>query len=495
MIWDKKGAAFATPFEFLNDAGLLWPDHHHHLAAFQLWKAFELTGLFGDHIIGHTVQQFQTKLLVGHFAAPKAQGHLDLIALAQKLQHRPHFDVIVMLVRTRTELDFLDLNNVLLFAGFCLTLLLLILEFAKVHDLADRRLRIRRDFDKVKPCLLGHSHGARRRHDAYVFAISTDQTDLGATDAVIHTGARFALRRGVVGSAGYGLLPSFIDIDARVFPPYAVQNRPVAQVVQHLSVETCLYLCCCAANSFQFTTFLSCNRRNRHCETGNGRLKMNKSVILGAAVIVAAGLGYYQFSYVPAQQAAQEATMKAGEEAKAAEAAAAEAAAKAAEEMKAAEEAATKVAEEAAAKAAEELKAAEEAAKKAADEAAMTAEEKAAAIAEEAKAAEEAAMKAAEEAAAKVAEEAKAAADAAEKAAADAAATAADTATAAADAMDPSKLLDAANFDAAKVGAMIDGSSLDDATKATLKSAVDTAAGNPLLLQGVLDQVKAAMGL
>lgn len=150
---------------------------------------------------------------------------------------------------------------------------------------------------------------------------------------------------------------------------------------------------------------------------------MNKSIVIGAVLIVAAGLGYYQFSYVPSQQAAQEAAT-AAEAAKAAEAAAA----KAAEEAKAAEAAA-------AAKAAEEAKAAE------------------------------------------------------------AAAAAAAAATTAAAALSPAALLDPANFDAAKVAQLIDASTLPDATKVSLKAAVDAAVANPALLQSALDQVKAALGL
>jgi colicin import membrane protein len=255
-------------------------------------------------------------------------------------------------------------------------------------------------------------------------------------------------------------------------------------------------------NSFQRRAFLSLKRRDRNSGRSFGESIMNKSVLLGAAVVVAAGLGYYQLSYVPAQKAAEEAAMKASEEIKAAEAAAEEAAAKAAEEAQAAETAAAAAAEEAALKVAEEAKALEEAAAEAAKAAEDAATEAANSTTEEVKAAEEAAAKAAEEAslvaaeeAAKVEAEAKAVADAAEQAAADAAAAAADATTAAADALDPSQLLDADNFDSVRVAALIDASPLDDAVKTTLKSAVSAASANPLLLQGALDQVKAALGL
>lgn len=161
-----------------------------------------------------------------------------------------------------------------------------------------------------------------------------------------------------------------------------------------------------------------------------GEYDMNRTVIIGAIVVLLAAGGYYQFSYKPAQEAA---------------AAAAEAAAKAEADAKAAEEAAAKVAEEAAA-----------AAQKAADEAAKAAEGTAAAV---------------------------------EGAATDAAAAVEGAATDAAAALDP------ASFNADSVVALIDGSSLDDATKATLKTAVEAAKANPALVADTVAQVKTALGM
>jgi hypothetical protein len=149
---------------------------------------------------------------------------------------------------------------------------------------------------------------------------------------------------------------------------------------------------------------------------------MNRSVIIGAIVVLLAAGGYYQFSYKPAQEA---------------EAAATAAAAQAEADAKAAEEAAAKAAEEAAA-----------AAQKAADEAA-------------------------------------AAAAATTEAATDAATAVTDAAAA----------LDPANFNADSVVALIDGSSLDDAMKATLKTAVEAAKANPALVADTIAQVKTALGM
>jgi Na+-transporting methylmalonyl-CoA/oxaloacetate decarboxylase gamma subunit len=54
---------------------------------------------------------------------------------------------------------------------------------------------------------------------------------------------------------------------------------------------------------------------------------MNRNVLIGLVIVVVAGLGFYQFSYVPAQRAAEEAAAEAAAAVKAAEEAAAAAAA------------------------------------------------------------------------------------------------------------------------------------------------------------------------
>jgi hypothetical protein len=74
-------------------------------------------------------------------------------------------------------------------------------------------------------------------------------------------------------------------------------------------------------------------------------------------------------------------------------------------------------------------------------------------------------------------------------------AAAAAKAAAEAAAAEAAAVLDPAAFDAAKINAMIAASTLDDATKATLKAGVDAAATNPALVQGAVDAVKAAMGM
>lgn len=56
-------------------------------------------------------------------------------------------------------------------------------------------------------------------------------------------------------------------------------------------------------------------------------------------------------------------------------------------------------------------------------------------------------------------------------------------------------LFSAEGYDAAKIGEMIDASSLDDGQKSGFKTALQAASDDPALLTSVLEQVKEALGL
>src|ERR1700752_4695259 len=91
--------------------------HHDHLAAFEFWFLLD----FGDRPgVGlHALKQLGAELLMRHFAAAEAQGDLDLVAFLEEALHGAHFDLVVMVIDHRPELDLLDLDDLLLFAGFC----------------------------------------------------------------------------------------------------------------------------------------------------------------------------------------------------------------------------------------------------------------------------------------------------------------------------------------------------------------------------------------
>lgn len=203
---------------------------------------------------------------------------------------------------------------------------------------------------------------------------------------------------------------------------------------------------------------------------------MNKNVIIGLVVIVIAVGAWFVFD----RQAAVDTADKAAGTASDAAEQAGDAAQDAATAAGTAAERATDAAGEAATAAGQAAGAAVDAAGQAASDAADAAS----------KAASDAAS-AANEAAKNAATAAGEAVDAAGQAASDAVDSVTGTTPPVAE--DPA--LTVAGFDPVKVKAQIDGSSLDEATKTSLKAVVDQAAANPALVETTLTSVRAALGV
>lgn len=161
-------------------------DHHDHLPTFQLWHVLDLANL-GD-IVGDAVQQIKPKLLVRHLAPAEAQRDLDLVPLIEEFHDRAHLDFVIMGIGPGTELDLLDFDDFLLFAGLSLALLLLIFKAAEVHDLANRGHGVGRNLDQIKPGFLGQSHCPGGCHNTQIFPFCPDKANFGAADTVIDAG-------------------------------------------------------------------------------------------------------------------------------------------------------------------------------------------------------------------------------------------------------------------------------------------------------------------
>jgi len=92
---------------------------------------------------------------MSHFPATKTQGYLDFIAATKEFLNAPHFDLIIMLVNVRTKLDFLDLDDLLFFAGLIGAFLRFILEFTIIKYFANWRVNIRLHLNQIKSEIFG----------------------------------------------------------------------------------------------------------------------------------------------------------------------------------------------------------------------------------------------------------------------------------------------------------------------------------------------------
>ena len=125
------------------------------------------------------------------------------VAFFQKLEDIAHLDVVIMGIRVGAELDFLDLDRLLLFPRLGFPLLHLVFVFAKIHDFGDRRVGVRRNFHQIEPDFLGKLAAALGRDNAQIFAFGANQAKLIRGDALIRAGSGVALRWRVMWSACY----------------------------------------------------------------------------------------------------------------------------------------------------------------------------------------------------------------------------------------------------------------------------------------------------
>jgi len=140
-----------------------------------------------------------------HLAAAEAQGDLHLVAFLDEPLHRPHLDLVIVVIDVRTHLDLFDLDHLLVLPGLVRLLLRLVLVLAVVGDLGDWRDGIWRDLDEIETGLLGHFNRlACAQHTDHV-AVFVDQADLRRLDLVVD--ARTVLgRRALLCGSSYGLL-------------------------------------------------------------------------------------------------------------------------------------------------------------------------------------------------------------------------------------------------------------------------------------------------
>ena len=120
-----------------------------------------------------------------HFAAAEAQSDFDLVALFEKPLHGAHLHIVIVIVDHRPQLDFLDLDDLLLLARLGGFLLRLVFVLAVVEDLADGRARIGGDLHEIEAGVLRHGQGVGGIDDPLIGAVFVDELDLADADLLV----------------------------------------------------------------------------------------------------------------------------------------------------------------------------------------------------------------------------------------------------------------------------------------------------------------------
>ncbi len=112
----------------------------------------------------------------GHFTTAKTQRDLGLVTLIQETDQIAQLDGIVAVIGARAEFDFLDLDHLLFELGFVGLLGFLVFELAVVHQPADRRNRLRRNFYQIHIRRFRQTKGISKLHDTESLTLDPNQT-------------------------------------------------------------------------------------------------------------------------------------------------------------------------------------------------------------------------------------------------------------------------------------------------------------------------------
>jgi hypothetical protein len=159
-------------------------ENHDHLPPFKTRLQLYLCQGAGFFLDFH--QKLHTKLLMRHLASAKAERYFDLVAFIEELLNRTHFDIVVMRIDIGTELDFLDLNGLLLFARLRSLLLSLELVFPEIHDLADGDFPINRNLHEIETNLLSSGKRVALICCAVIFARLVDELNIACDNGFVN---------------------------------------------------------------------------------------------------------------------------------------------------------------------------------------------------------------------------------------------------------------------------------------------------------------------
>jgi hypothetical protein len=116
-----------------------------------------------------------------------------------------------VIVDAGTQLDFLDLDDLLTLARLRRLLLLEEAVFPEIEDLADGRRRIRDDLDEIEAGFLRLALGVREIDDAVILALGVDELNLHSAYVAIDARASFLRRRSCLHGTTNGHSPVFAD--------------------------------------------------------------------------------------------------------------------------------------------------------------------------------------------------------------------------------------------------------------------------------------------
>jgi len=133
-----------------------------------------------------TPQEVHSVVFINNVSAAKLYVRPDLITVEKKFASVFGLELEIVNVRMRAKTNFFQFYVVRFFPGFFFFFLLFVPEFAIIHDLANRWLGVRGDFDEIQVSFICEFDRIFQAINA-VFAAGINNTNGLCTDLVVYT--------------------------------------------------------------------------------------------------------------------------------------------------------------------------------------------------------------------------------------------------------------------------------------------------------------------
>lgn len=154
-----SGAAFAFHFGHANflALSLFFDKRDDHVSAFKIGAAFDAGDIF--HQLHDFLDKLFAKFAMRNLASLKHHGDLYLVPLLDEGPYMSQFKIKIMFFYLRAQAYLFNLDRVLFLLDQLFLFAQLVLEFAKIDNFANGRIRIRNDFNQIQASISCHGIG------------------------------------------------------------------------------------------------------------------------------------------------------------------------------------------------------------------------------------------------------------------------------------------------------------------------------------------------
>ena len=158
--------------------------YHGHKLALEIRRLID--GSRFAYSLAETLKDLFTDLLMAHLTSAETQYNLDLIAFTEETHCMLDLGLEVVGLDTAGKLYLLDLDDILLFLCFLLSLFLLIAIASVVSDATYRGLCVGGNEDKVKTLIVCGAKGVVGRHNTDLLTVGSDNSYFFSLNGLIY---------------------------------------------------------------------------------------------------------------------------------------------------------------------------------------------------------------------------------------------------------------------------------------------------------------------